>query len=85
MISVSLSQTDTLIARFAGFLGRCQGNPELVVDRWPDKENRTEREIDAVAGDFAMIADDYGQGKHYHIVIAKCKTLMCRIPSGMVH
>ena len=32
-----------------------------------------------------MIADDYGQGKHYRIVIAKCKTLMCRIPSGMVH
>lgn len=51
---MSLSQTDTLIARFAGFLGRCQGNPELVVDRWPDKENRTEREIDAVAGDFAI-------------------------------
>lgn len=31
-----------------------RAHPELVVDRWPDKENRTEPEIDAVAGDFAI-------------------------------
>lgn len=42
------------IARFVRVRGRCQGNRELVVDRWPDKENRTEPEIDAVAGDFAI-------------------------------
>ncbi|MYB20099.1 MAG: hypothetical protein F4Y16_14115 [Holophagales bacterium] len=43
-----------VIVGFVRFLGCCRGNPELVVDRWPDKENRTEPEIDAVAGDFAI-------------------------------
>lgn len=42
------------IAGFVRVRGRCQGTPELVVDRWPDKEDRTEPEIDAVAGGFAI-------------------------------
>lgn len=42
------------VASFVRYLGRCRGNPGLVVDRWPDKANRTAPEIDAVAGDFAI-------------------------------
>ena len=42
------------ITRFVQFLGHRQGSSTLVVERWPDKENRTEPEIDAVAGRFAI-------------------------------
>ena len=39
---------------FVTHLGHHKGYPNLAVSRWPDKENRTEPEIDAVAGVFAI-------------------------------
>ena len=43
-----------VIIAFVGHLGILRGLSNLSVDRWPDKENRTEPEIDAIAGDFAI-------------------------------
>ena len=43
-----------LIIAFVGHLGVLKGQLNLSVDRWPDKENRTEPEIDAIAGDLAI-------------------------------
>ena len=43
-----------VICRFVSHLGSLKGSTSLLVDRWPDKENRTEPEIDAIAGDFAI-------------------------------
>ena len=43
-----------VINAFASHLGDLKGYPNLRVDRWPDKENRTEPEIDAIAGIFAI-------------------------------
>ena len=43
-----------IICAFVSHLGGLKGVPNLSVDRWPDKENRTEPEIDAIAGDFAI-------------------------------
>lgn len=43
-----------LIVEFVSHLGGLRGHPDLSVDGWPDKENRTEPEIDAIAGNFAI-------------------------------
>ena len=43
-----------VIRRFVSHLGSLNGSPSLLVNRWPDKENRTEPEIDAIADDFAI-------------------------------
>ncbi len=43
-----------VIEKFVDHLGSHKGYPNLAIDRWPDKENRTEPEIDAVAGIFAI-------------------------------
>ena len=43
-----------VIVAFVGHLGILKGHLNLSVDRWPDKENRTEPEIDAIAGNFAI-------------------------------
>ncbi len=43
-----------VIAAFVDHLGILKGHLNLSVDRWPDKENRTEPEIDAIAGNFAI-------------------------------
>ena len=43
-----------LIDAFVRHLGHHKGYPNLAIDRWPDKENRTAPEIDAVAGIFAI-------------------------------
>ena len=43
-----------VIEKFVDHLGILKGHSNLSVDRWPDKENRTEPEIDAVAGIFAI-------------------------------
>ena len=43
-----------VIDAFVIRLGDHKGYPNLAVDRWPDKENRTQPEIDAVAGVFAI-------------------------------
>ena len=43
-----------VIDAFVGHLGQHRGYPNLAVDRWPDKENRTEQDIDAVAGKYAI-------------------------------
>lgn len=48
-----MDEGDT-IAAFVRFVRRRCGNPALVVDRWPDKENRREPEIDAIAGHLAI-------------------------------
>ena len=43
-----------VIVAFVDHLGILKGRSNLSVDRWPDKENRTEPEIDAIAGDYAI-------------------------------
>lgn len=43
-----------VICRFVSHLGSLNASPNLLVDRWPDKENRKEPEIDAIAGAFAI-------------------------------
>ena len=43
-----------VICAFVSHLGSLKGSPNLSVEHWPDKENRTEPEIDAIAGDFAI-------------------------------
>ncbi|MDD9991205.1 MAG: hypothetical protein OXP75_05365 [Rhodospirillales bacterium] len=43
-----------VIAAFVSHLGLLTGHSDLSVDRWPDQENRTEPEIDAIAGNFAI-------------------------------
>ena len=43
-----------MICAFVSHLGSLKGFPNLSVERWPDKENRKEAEIDAIAGDFAI-------------------------------
>ena len=42
-----------VIDAFIGYL-REHGHPELRIDRYPDKENRTSSDIDAIAGPFAI-------------------------------
>lgn len=42
-----------VIKAFVAFL-HSQGFPELRVERWPDKENRRTKDIDAIAGPFAI-------------------------------
>ncbi|MXV85417.1 hypothetical protein F4X88_21835 [Candidatus Poribacteria bacterium] len=42
-----------VIDAFIGYLQE-HGYPELRIDRYPDKENRTSSDIDAIAGDFAI-------------------------------
>lgn len=42
-----------VINAFVAYLGKV-GFPGLKVDRWPDKENRKSRDIDAIAGPFAI-------------------------------
>ena len=39
---------------FVTHLGRQRGYAKLVVDRWPEDENRQSPEIDAMAGPFAI-------------------------------
>ena len=41
------------ITKFVNHL-RKNGYPDLKIDRWPDRENRTTPEIDAIAGQFAI-------------------------------
>ena len=48
-----MDEHDVIVA-FVSHLGYHKGYPNLAVDQWPDKENRTEPEIDAVAGVFAI-------------------------------
>ena len=43
-----------VISRFATHLGHQRGYAKLVVDRWPEDENRQSPEIDAIAGPFAI-------------------------------
>ena len=43
-----------IIVAFIDYLGTLNSRSNLSVDRWPDKENRTEPEIDAIAGNFAI-------------------------------
>ena len=43
-----------VIVAFVRHLGLLMGYSSLSVSRWPDKENRTEPEIDAIAGGFAI-------------------------------
>jgi len=42
-----------IINKFVEYL-HGKGYPDLKVDRWPDKENRDSKDIDAVAGPFAI-------------------------------
>lgn len=42
-----------VIEAFVAFLGEQEGLA-LQVDRWPDKENRQTKDIDAIAGPFAI-------------------------------
>jgi hypothetical protein len=42
-----------VIGAFVTYL-RAQGHPMLAVDRWPDDENRSTPDIDAIAGPFAI-------------------------------
>ncbi|MDE0256059.1 MAG: hypothetical protein OYG32_14805 [Rhodospirillaceae bacterium] len=48
------SREQEVIVAFVDYLGTLNGDSKLSVDRWPDKENRTEPEIDAIAGDIAI-------------------------------
>ena len=48
-----MSEQEVIIA-FVKHLGLTIGQANLSVDKWPDKENRIEPEIDAIAGDFAI-------------------------------
>ena len=48
-----MSEQEVVVA-FVSHLGLLMGHSSLSVDRWPDKENRTEPEIDAISGDFAI-------------------------------
>ena len=48
-----MSEHDVINA-FVRYLGYHKGYANLVVSRWPDRENRTIPEIDAIAGDFAI-------------------------------
>ena len=43
-----------VIVAFVDHLGLLKGRSNLSADRWPDKENRTKPEIDAIAGDYAI-------------------------------
>ena len=49
---MKMAEQEVIVA-FVGHLGIRKGYLNLSVDSWPDKENRTELEIDAIAGDFA--------------------------------
>ncbi len=42
-----------VVNKFIGFLSR-KDYPDLRVDSWPDEENRTSNDIDAIAGQFAI-------------------------------
>lgn len=44
---------DTIITAFVAHLAGL-GNPGLLVNKWPDKNNRSTPDIDAVAGNFAI-------------------------------
>ena len=48
-----MSEQEVIVA-FVSHLGLLMGHSDLSVERWPDKENRTEPEIDAIAGNFAI-------------------------------
>jgi len=48
----SLTDKETIII-FVDYLAR-NGNPGLIVDAWPDKENRQSSDIDAIAGPYAI-------------------------------
>ncbi|MEN6575563.1 MAG: hypothetical protein ABFD90_04410 [Phycisphaerales bacterium] len=43
-----------VIITFVAFLRKKNGLRDLQVEQWPDKENRVSRDIDAIAGDFAI-------------------------------
>ena len=50
---LNMTEHDVIDA-FVSHLGQHKGCPNLAVDRRPDRDNRTEPEIDAVAGRFAI-------------------------------
>lgn len=43
-----------VISKFVDFLGKTKGCTNLSIDEWPDESNRSEPEIDAIAGKFAV-------------------------------
>ena len=48
-----MSEQEVIVA-YVSYLGTLLGHSNLSVDRWPDKENRTDPEIDAIAGKLAI-------------------------------
>lgn len=54
-----------VIRAFVVFL-RGIGFPDLMVDRWPDEENRQSKEIDAIAGPFAIEHTSIDSIPHQH-------------------
>ena len=53
MRKMKMDENDVIDA-FVRHMAHYKVCPNLAVNRWPDKENRTEPEIDAIAGRFAI-------------------------------
>ncbi len=51
---VMKTREQKIIVTFVDYLGTLNDHSNFSVDRWPDKENRTGPEIDAIAGSFAI-------------------------------
>jgi len=64
-ISEEEMRDQDVIEAFVVFL-RGIGFPNLMVDRWPDEENRQTKEIDAIAGPFAIEHTSIDSIPHQH-------------------